>query len=272
MQFDDVLLEPPQIETLTMVVEAARATPREQRQEFWFHHTLGHIQAHLSHPGLHDAFAHQSDLEVLAREGLISIRYERGPSRGGHFDITPLGHRFYEYLVATRGQPVEHVEQQIESYVNGDRFRLAHPRAYDKWHAAVQAHAAPEARVQPSTIGHLCREAMQEFADTMIITTGEQDDYPDKAKTVSRIQRVLRLIDSDTERAFMKAIITYWGTVADLVQKQEHDAQREGTALTWEDGRRIIFHTAVVMYEISRVVDRAANSAVQPTRSVPPAS
>jgi hypothetical protein len=44
----------------------------------------------------------------------------------------------------------------------------------------------------------------------------------------------------------------YWGTVNDLIQRQEHGAQREGGALAWEDGRRVVFQTAIVMFEIDR--------------------
>ena len=46
--------------------------------------------------------------------------------------------------------------------------------------------------------------------------------------------------------------MTYWGTVSDLVQRQEHGAQREGKQLVWEDARRVVFQTANVMFEIDR--------------------
>jgi hypothetical protein len=43
-----------------------------------------------------------------------------------------------------------------------------------------------------------------------------------------------------------------YATVSDLVQRQEHAGQREGEPLVWEDGRRIVFQTAIVMFEIDR--------------------
>jgi hypothetical protein len=56
----------------------------------------------------------------------------------------------------------------------------------------------------------------------------------DKAKTVARIRvvldrRSLRL--STTEKPFLDALLVYWGTVSDLVQRQEHGGQKEGTPL-----------------------------------------
>jgi hypothetical protein len=52
----------------------------------------------------------------------------------------------------------------------------------------------------------------------------------------------------------LKALLAYWGTVNDLVQRQEHGGQKEREPLKWEDGRRVVFQTAVVMFEIARVV------------------
>jgi hypothetical protein len=48
--------------------------------------------------------------------------------------------------------------------------------------------------------------------------------------------------------------VDYWGTVSDLVQRQEHGAQKQGAELTWEDARRVVFQTAIVMYEVSRAL------------------
>jgi len=54
--------------------------------------------------------------------------------------------------------------------------------------------------------------------------------------------------------AFLDALLVYWGTACDLVQRQEHGSQREGAPLTWEDARRVVFQTMLVMYEVGRAV------------------
>src|SRR4029450_3827707 len=41
---------------------------------------------------------------------------------------------------------------------------------------------------QYTTIGHHCREAMQEFADALIKRHGPSNVEPDKAKTVARVR------------------------------------------------------------------------------------
>jgi hypothetical protein len=59
-----------------------------------------------------------------------------------------------------------------------------------------------------------------------------------------------------TEKPFLDALLGYWGTVSDLIQRQEHGGQKEGQSLVWEDGRRVVFQTAVVMFEIDRSLSR----------------
>jgi hypothetical protein len=49
-------------------------------------------------------------------------------------------------------------------------------------------------------------------------------------------------------------LLAYFGTVSDLIQRQEHGAQKEGEGLMWEDARRVVFQTALVMFELDRVL------------------
>ena len=51
-------------------------------------------------------------------------------------------------------------------------------------------------------------------------------------------------------RPALDALLAFWGTVSDLVQRQEHGALREGEQLVWHDGRRVVFLTMTVMHEI----------------------
>jgi hypothetical protein len=39
--------------------------------------------------------------------------------------------------------------------------------------------------------------------------------------------------------------------------RQEHAGTREGEPLIWEDGRRVVLQTAVVMFEIDKSLSRA---------------
>ena len=121
-----------------------------------------------------------------------------------------------------------------------------------------------EPQQQLTTVGHHCREAMQEFADALIKRhNGEADAQPDKTKTVARVRMVFNVYSGklgDKEKAVLEALLNYWGTVADLTQRQEHGEQKEGEQLVWEDARRAVFQTLLVMFEVDKALSRISMS------------
>ena len=100
---------------------------------------------------------------------------------------------------------------------------------------------------------------MQEFTDALARQHNPASAELDKTKTVARLRSVLSLYLAKIgakEKSFLDALVAYWGTVADLAQRQEHGAQKEGDPLVWEDARRVVFQTLVVMFEIDRALSR----------------
>jgi hypothetical protein len=61
-----------------------------------------------------------------------------------------------------------------------------------------------------------------------------------------------------TERDALDTLTAWWSSVYDLAQRQEHGAQREGQPLVYEDSRRLVFMTTIVMSEIDRSFSRYA--------------
>jgi hypothetical protein len=103
---------------------------------------------------------------------------------------------------------------------------------------------------------------MQEFASELVELYAARNADDDRADDVARVRAVLKAAGdriSGTVAAFIDTLVAYWGTVSDLAQRQEHDAQREGETLTWEDARRLVFQSAIVMYEVDRVLSRTAS-------------
>jgi hypothetical protein len=195
-------------------------------------------------------------------------QYQHSPSQHPHDHLVPFSLEdainLYDMLPAQyvsleEAFPValDQVESQIRRYLDDDAFRLKHPRAFDKWAQAEQLLSRPDAVQQLTAIGHLCREAMQAFATELIehhrpaSATVDQDPQ----HTVARIQAVIAHERSQLgkyEKPFLDALIAYWGTTSDLVQRQEHGAQKEGEALTLADAQRVVFHTAIAMFEVDR--------------------
>jgi hypothetical protein len=246
-------LESEQEELLAIMVEASRAVPRNQRHEFIFIQYMGGTS--LIHNGMEAVGRQQyqpflGDLQTLHERGLIRLRMT-----GEHdctADVRPEGFHHYEEMQARRGQPIMKPVAAARDYLETESFRRRHEVSVARWQEAERLLWSADSQNAATTIGHLCREAMQLFAGEVLQSSGVTSD-PDPQKTVARVRSVLAArINSEVRRAVADALIVYWGTVADLTQRQEHGAQREGSPLLWEDSRRAVTQTLMVMYEIDR--------------------
>jgi hypothetical protein len=134
-------------------------------------------------------------------------------------------------------------------------FRQKYPEAYQKWAEADRVLWSSDSEGQLTTIGHLCTEAMQEFAAALVERYRPPDADANKEHTVARVRAVLHHRKDQlprTVKPFLDALLAYWGTVGDLAERQEHGSRKEGQPLRWEDARRLVFQTAIVMFELDR--------------------
>jgi len=253
--FDHILLEDEQVQLLSVLVEASRNVPTEERQKFHAAQTLGQHLAFIIHQGMPKDFpgAYIGDIEILAQQGFLNLSY--GKYRSVNFDVTPIGFKYYEYIMNLIEEPTKRIETSINEYINSNYFRSKYSSAYKKWSEAEEKLWESETEKQLTVIGHLCRESIQLFVSTLI-TLKNPDNYDKEVShTVSRLKSVINFNKEnlgETELEFCLALISCWGSVSDLIQRQEHGAQKEGEKISWEDGRRIVFQTMIIMYEIDR--------------------
>ncbi len=254
--YDEILLEQEQESLLFALVEASRNIPKDQRQKFMFIQTAG--DSWIRHPGLPGSFsAYLGDVEILANEGLINLTYSPGGTP--NFDVTPRGFRYYEYLKQNESEPYQRLNGHTRNYLMTNNFRQNYPVAYQKWAEAEQILWSSDSQRQLTTIGHLCREALQEFVTILVNKYNLQVVDKDKAHIVARARAVLNAIGEKlgkSERQFLETLIEYWGAVSDLIQRQEHGGQKESQELVWQDGRRVIFQTAMVMLEFDNSLNK----------------
>jgi hypothetical protein len=254
-------LQPDQKSLLVTLVEAARNLPARQRAEFILTPmTFGPAKQQIIHCGLPGGTVavNRADIHVLLSRGLL-IRLGGTHRSGMTFDIDPRGYQLYEVIKTASGEPVDRLETTVISYLNATRFRQEYPAAYNKWAQAEGLLWSGDSAQQLTSVGHLCREALQEFAASLAAKFKPSELDPDKAHTVARLRAILDGHKSrlgKTVQPFLDALLAYWGTLSDLVQRQEHGALREGEDLTFEDARRVVFHTAVVMFELDRSLSR----------------
>lgn len=258
--FEEISLLPVQKELLSVIVEAARNIPRDKRRPFFIssYQQQGDILQNSSLPNF-EREVYMGDIEQLARKGLIHLSYPDS-GRTPNLDVAPEGFAYYEWMKQSVDQPIQGIETEIKDYLDADHFQQRYPIGYQKWTDAVSILWDSDSEHQLTTIGHLCREAMQEFATTLVENFSPPEVDKDKTRsTVAQIRAVLEQQANQlgqTERPFLDALLAYWGTVSDLVQRQEHGGQKEGEPLVWEDGRRVVFQTAIVMFEIDRALSR----------------
>lgn len=248
-------LEPEQEELIRALVEASRGLPRERRTFNLWSLDQGDFIGGVGAEGHLPALA--SDIEEFDRLGLVRIT-----NRGKHGSLTfyvrteALAHD--EALKRHVGDSIDQVERETRSLMDSKRFRSSYPIALDRWDEAVDLLWGADAQRELTTIGHKCREAMQAFAAALVERHAPAKVAPQQSHTVARVRAVLekrRPGLSDRHAALLEALLAYWGTAADLVQRQEHGAEREAETLTWEDGRRVVLQTAIVMLELHRAFE-----------------
>ena len=248
--FDGVYLEDEQREGLSWMVQSERSLPHGQHGSFLLADTTG--GCFLLHPFLGERPAvRKSDLNALAGHRLLPR--SRGSGGGLLYDIMPLGRRYYAETKRRAGEAATAVDKEIRGCLDSKAFMHAFPDGYARWRQAEQELWNADTPAQMTIIGHTCRQALQEFAAALAQRHGVQQIPADHSKTVQRIKAVLEIQElGKTHRAFLDALLAYWGTVSDLVQRQEHGALREQEPLTWEDARRVVFQTAIIMFEIAQ--------------------
>lgn len=247
---------------LCIIVEAARSLTRNQRAPFYLRETSG--GSFLTHPYLPNFSpnVYRGDIEVLAGDTLLSITY--GQSDRISFDVLPRGFKYYEFLRKRSSEPVQQIQDIIREYVASNHFEQTYPGVYQKWNAAERNLWSSDSQQQLTIVGHLCREAMQEFAHALVERFQPPNVDLNKAHDIARIRAVLNLASSQTGNKiteFVNALLSYWATLSDLVQRQEHGAQKEGRPLIWDDARRIVFHTTIIFYEVDHLLSHANRTA-----------
>ena len=253
MLHEKIVLLDHQKDLLLDFVRADHAVPPERKEKFLIVETMGHRPS-VQHAGLtYPVEVNIQDIESLGDAGLL----RRGNFLAGSemFSITPLGFKYGQSYRTSKGEPAARIVTEVTDYLHGARFKYRHGQAYSKRAQAEAALWGESSSHHLTTIGHLCREALQEFATGLMNQHNVLNANPDKTKTVDRLRTVLNAYGthlSTTVKPFLESLLNYWGTVCDLIQRQEHGGLKEGEPLQWEDARRVVFQTAIVMFEVDR--------------------
>lgn len=257
-----VLLEPEQEQLLATLVEASRRVA--DRGERVFSMFLPDGPALIGGGGLppdEPLKAEDDDLPVLERAGLVRVL-----SRGSgliRFRVTPEGENYYATTKTRADEPIREVEDDLRSYLDSELFRTRYDAAYRSFAEAERLLWGPDSHDQLTAVGHHAREALQAFATALVGRHQPPEVNPNPTYTLDRLSAVVQMHRptlGDRRSDFLNALFGYWREVVNLAQRQEHGGQKEGEPLVWEDARRVVLHTAVVMIEVARTLDPLASA------------
>jgi hypothetical protein len=251
-----ILLEPEQKGLLIALVETARSVPKDKRQKFRFDEDSAGKSC-IMHWGLRawTLDCYKGDVEVLINRGLLNASYNIDGLAA--FDINPEGFEYYRLLKTELAEPISRIEESIRSHLFSFDFQTKYPEAYQKWNQAQELLWTTETQQQLTAIGHHCREAVQEFVTKLVERHQLKNADSDKARHILRLKAVITELKpqlGDSVFSFLEALISSWSCLNNLIQRQEHGGQKEGKEIIWNDARRIVFQSAVLMEELDQTL------------------
>jgi hypothetical protein len=182
----------------------------------------------------------------LSEEGFLTA-YITGGGRPVQVELTGPGRQ-----VAREAGGFERGYAAAHRMIASDSFAAAFPKAFGPWADAERLLWGEDAEAQLSTVGHKVREAAQAFATAAIDRYGADEPPSDVKLVKKRLGAVIahnRSSMSDAKRKVLEDLGDLWESVVDLIERQEHSAQKEGEPVTFEDGRRVVMLTMFLMIE-----------------------
>jgi hypothetical protein len=256
------MLLPEQEELLAKLVDAARTVPRPQQQFVMYSVGPAMGQTGTTDVIMGDAIQGelpvlQNDVQALITAGLLDVGTEVWGDPTVPFTVSARGFEYYEGLRIRSPDPGVAIEEEVRRYLD-ETFKDRFPVAHEKLRAAEEMLWQAEPSDDFTTIGHKLREALQQFATTLIERNHVSGADPDPARTKNRLRSVVesqRERLGDTKAGLLLALADDLDALNALIQRQEHGDQLVESALTWEDARAAVFNTALLMHEYDRLLN-----------------
>lgn len=105
--------------------------------------------------------------------------------------MTPLGFKYYEFIMERQGESINKVEDTITSYLHSQYFQSKYHDAFEKWTEAEKKLWKSETNKQLTVIGHLCREAVQLYVSELLDLVKPETYDQNITHTVSRLRSIL---------------------------------------------------------------------------------
>jgi hypothetical protein len=162
-----------------------------------------------------------------------------------------------------RVEDFERIEEYLRVYLDQERFTSRYPRAQQRWSQVWAMLWRANSTDKVVAVADQACEVMSEFVAALAdlhephpLDPIRKPTLVDRAGTLQRLVAVIetyRPALGDNRCALLHTLLDYWQALSDSVQRhREHRAGRMLGRLTWEDGRRVVVLTAMVMVEVDR--------------------
>jgi hypothetical protein len=248
-------LEEEQIYLLCQIVEAHRNVSPSKRSDFLVIHDMSSDS--MLHPGFNNGWTDVVIvyLRILDNSGLIKIYDSNDPNAEFSFTLTSSGFQYYEFIKNESVNPIERTEKEILSFINIPSYEQRYQKAFFKWNEAEKLLWITNNEINLSTVGHLCREAMQEFLEVLVKRRGLENQCPQKDKTKNRVQVLIKnkkSTSSDTIIKLLEKLYEFWDMLNELIQRQEHYGLKERETIVLDDAKRVVIYTVIMMNELDK--------------------
>lgn len=248
-------LEEEQINLLCQIVDAHRNVTPSKRTDFIV--TSDMTSDSMLHPGFSKGWTEVVivDLRILDSSGLIKIYDTNNLHTVFSFTLTSVGFQFYEYIKNKSINPIERIQKEILSFIDIPSFEQKYKKAYLKWKESEKLLWSTNTEINLSTVGHLCREALQEFLEILITRHQLVEECPQKDKTKNRVKALInnrKSTSSDTIVNLLDKFYEFWDMLNELVQRQEHYGLKEREAIVLDDAKRVVIYTVIIMKELDK--------------------
>jgi len=148
------------------------------------------------------------------------------------------------------------LEAYLKACVSQERFCSAYPSAYDRWWQATAILYGEGSIDSVLAAGQKAGEALQEFARAVAEPLQPRAINPDSTRaTVGRLRAFTETYRSqlgDARCELLHTLFDHWRALTDGLERHAHDEEMVSEPPRWEDARRVVILTALVMVEIDR--------------------
>ncbi|HEY2398173.1 MAG TPA: hypothetical protein VGH78_04190 [Solirubrobacteraceae bacterium] len=163
----------------------------------------------------------------------------------------------------------DRIEDYLRSYLEDERFRSTHPLACGRWIVSWEMLWCADSRARVIAVGKRAREAMQAFGGSLLearaplpldpkwpeLLTERVPRGEPHGDAIAGVAGVVRACGEQLgyERcALLSCLFEHWRALAENVRRHEPGHWPAAERLRWEDGRRLVLLTALVMVEVDR--------------------